>query len=115
MKRPTAHTDPSGLFGAVGTAAAAVLTLLVAFGVPLTADQSEAILGVVAVAGPLWTAWAIRRHAWAPRTVDVERTDAYSRGVDDARHDPQLAPPQVLDRRTDGEDRLPTIEKDGTT
>jgi hypothetical protein len=80
MTRPTSHTDPSGLFGAIGTAVAAVIALLVAFGVALTSEQVAAILGVTAVAGPLWTAWAIRRHASSPQTVERERLDAYGHG-----------------------------------
>lgn len=35
----------------------AIIALLVAFGVPLTLDQRTAILGVVAVAGPIVVGW----------------------------------------------------------
>lgn len=74
------HTDPSGLFGTAGTLVAAVIALLVAFGVPLTPDQTQAILGVLAAAGPAVVAWRIRRHAYAPETVDDVRTAAYRSG-----------------------------------
>lgn len=65
---PTTQSDPSGLFGAVGTTAGAVLALLVVVGI-LDGETAEAILAVVVTIGPLVTAWAIRRHAFAPESV----------------------------------------------
>ncbi len=41
---------------------AAVITALIAFGVPLTADQQQALLGLVAVASPLVAAFFSRRR-----------------------------------------------------
>lgn len=72
MTAPTMHTDPSGLVGTVAAAAGAILTLLVAFGVDLTEAQITAILAVVTTVGPAVVALAIRRHAWAPVSVDKE-------------------------------------------
>lgn len=75
MNLPTRTTDPSGLFGSIGTAVGALLALLVAFGVDLTQEQVTSILGVVAAVGPLVTAWAIRRYAWAPQSVENLRAE----------------------------------------
>lgn len=51
----------------------ALITLVVAFGIPITNSQREAILAVLGIAAsilaPLITAWWARRHVWAPRTV----------------------------------------------
>lgn len=67
---PTSYTDPSTLFGSLVTFAGAVLALVVAFGLDLSAEQVERILAALAAAGPLVTAWLIRRKAYAPATVD---------------------------------------------
>lgn len=64
------RTDPSALFGSIVTAIGAILALLVAFGVDLTETQREAILGTAVALGPLVTALLIRRHAYAPATVE---------------------------------------------
>lgn len=64
------RTDPSGLFGSIVTALGAILALVVAFGVEIDETQREAILGTAVALGPLVTALLIRRHAWAPATVD---------------------------------------------
>jgi hypothetical protein len=40
---------------------AATITVLAAFGLPLTNDQTQAILGLIAVAGPLVAALIARR------------------------------------------------------
>jgi hypothetical protein len=61
--------DPSGSYGAIGTFVAAILSLLVAFGVNLDPAQQAAILGVVAAVGPAATALLIRTKAYAPPTV----------------------------------------------
>ena len=66
---PTMRSDPSGVAGTAGAIVAAVVTLLVAFGVDLTPPQVQAILGLVAVAGPLVVAAVVRRHAWTPDSV----------------------------------------------
>lgn len=72
MDRPTMQTDPSGVVGTIGAAVGAVLALLVAFGVDLTAEQTETILGVVATVGPIVIAILIRRHAWAPASHNAQ-------------------------------------------
>lgn len=47
----------------------AVLALLVAFGVPISDDQRQAVLGVVLVVAPLVLAWWARNHVYSPATV----------------------------------------------
>jgi hypothetical protein len=74
--------DPSAQGGTVGALVAAFITLLVAFGVDLTADQTAAILGFVAVAAPLLTAALIRRRAWKPTSVALT-LDAVEQAVHD--------------------------------
>ncbi|RCK68254.1 hypothetical protein DT076_16525 [Desertihabitans brevis] len=61
------NREPLFTVGGITAAVAAVLALLVAFGVPLTDDQQKAILGVVAALGPLAVALITRRYtaAWA--------------------------------------------------
>lgn len=61
--------DPSALWGSIGAAVGATITLLVAFGIDLTPEQTEALLGFVATVGPLVTALLIRRKAWKPSSV----------------------------------------------
>ena len=72
MNLPTPNTDPGGLYGAVITLLGAVLALAVGFGAALTEQQIALILGVATAAGPLVTAFMIRRKAWAPATVQQE-------------------------------------------
>lgn len=74
-RRPTVETDPSGLFAAIGTTVGAVLALVAIF-VDLPAGLTDASLGVIATIGPLWTALAIRRHAYAPATHHAAVLDA---------------------------------------
>ncbi len=52
--------EPALSVGGVVSALAALLTLLVAFGVSLTPDQTAAVLGFAAVAGPIIAGAVIR-------------------------------------------------------
>lgn len=70
MRIPTTQSDPSGLFGAIGTTVGALLMLGVVLGI-LDGDTAEAILAVVATLGPLAVAAGIRRHAYAPTSVRI--------------------------------------------
>lgn len=69
--RPTMQTEPAAIIGAIGTAVAAVVALLVAFGLPLTADQQAAILAVVAPVGTLVVALVIRPRVYSPASADA--------------------------------------------
>ena len=59
------------LFGiaSMTAVATALIALLVAFGLPISADQQTAILGVVAVLAPLVVAVAGRSRVYSPATV----------------------------------------------
>lgn len=48
---------------------AALIALVVAFGVPLTEDQKTAILSLVTVAAPIVVAVVARRHVTPARTT----------------------------------------------
>jgi len=73
MKFPTNQSDPSGLYGAIGTTTGAFFGLLVLLGV-LEGEVADGLMAVVVTLGPLLTALGIRRFAYAPDTVeDVAR------------------------------------------
>lgn len=65
-------TEPVITAGVIGAAAAATLTVLVAFGVPLTKDQTTAVTGLIAVLAPIAVA-LIARGQVTPNTAVVER------------------------------------------
>ncbi|MFV2094812.1 hypothetical protein ACFHW1_04885 [Micromonospora sp. LOL_014] len=72
MTQPTPNPDSSEPLWSVGGITAAVtafLSLVVAFGVDLTADQQTAILGVAAVLAPLAVALVGRSRVFSPATV----------------------------------------------
>ena len=62
-------TEPLFTVGSITAAVTAVLALLVAFGLDLSGDQKQAILGVVAVAAPIIVAAVARRKVYSPATV----------------------------------------------
>lgn len=64
-----ASREPAAVIGAVGTAVASVVALVVAFGVDLTGEQQAAILGVVAGVGPLVVGLLIRPKVSAVSTT----------------------------------------------
>jgi hypothetical protein len=55
--------------GAIVAMVAAALAVATAFGLRITEDQKAAIIGLVAVAAPIFLAVWARRKAWAPATV----------------------------------------------
>ena len=54
--------EPAITIGTITAAVAAVLALLIAFGVDLTDEQTAAILGLVAAVGPIVAAILTRRR-----------------------------------------------------
>lgn len=64
-----AASEPLLTVGGVTAAGAAVLSLLVAFGLPVSADQQTALLGLVAVLAPLVVAVLARGRVYSPATV----------------------------------------------
>ncbi|MBB5829329.1 hypothetical protein ACGFI4_15830 [Micromonospora carbonacea] len=65
----SAASEPLLTVGGVTAAGAAVLSLLVAFGLPVSADQQTALLGLVAVLAPLVVAVLARGRVYSPATV----------------------------------------------
>lgn len=63
---------------------AAVIVLLIAFGVPISEVQATAILGVVAALTPIATALVIRTQVYSPATVQrlLEETEPPSSSGD---------------------------------
>jgi hypothetical protein len=52
--------EPAVTTGTITAIVTALIAVLVAFGLPLTSDQQDAILGLIAVAAPLVAAVIIR-------------------------------------------------------
>ncbi len=65
--------EPAITVGTISAAGAAILTLLVAFGLDITEEQQTAILGVVAAVGPIVTGLLIRRKV-SPVEVPGDRS-----------------------------------------
>ena len=68
------NNEPIVTVAAISAAVAAIIALLVAFGINLTADQTAAIMGVVAVAAPFIVAAIARKF-----TVSLNRVAAYEK------------------------------------
>lgn len=62
--------EPALTAGSISALAAAVIGLAVAFGAPVTAEQKEAILGLVAVVAPLAAVLLTRPHVTPTIKVD---------------------------------------------
>ena len=75
------RTEPARIVGLITAAVAAVLVLLVEFGIDITEGQQTAIQGFVAVIAPLIAGVIIREQVYAPATVEkIEeqaKADAY--------------------------------------
>jgi hypothetical protein len=67
------RNEPVLTAGVIGSIVSAILTLLFAFGVPLTPEQGQAILGLVAVVAPIAVALIGRHFAYGPETIKRER------------------------------------------
>ncbi|GHJ59119.1 hypothetical protein NOK12_16370 [Nocardioides sp. OK12] len=68
------RNEPALVSGIVA-AAAALVTLLVAFGLDLSDVQQNAILGVVAVAAPVIAALVTRSKVTPTSAINAERLD----------------------------------------
>lgn len=64
--------EPVITVGSVGAFVAAVIAVLVAFGVPLTDDQQKAILGLVSVVAPIVVAVIARRFVTPTQGSDID-------------------------------------------
>ena len=63
------RNEPILTAGVIGSVVSAAIVLLTAFGVPLTPEQSQAIIGFVAVVAPIIVALVGRHGAYGPETV----------------------------------------------
>lgn len=62
--------EPAITVGTISAAVAAILALLVAFGLDVTEEQQTAILGVVAAIGPLVAGLLIRHKVTPVKTEE---------------------------------------------
>lgn len=71
----TNTTEPTVIVGAISAVVAALMALLIAFGIDITPDQTVAVLGVVAAVGPFVAALFIRRKV----TPNINVVEAVTR------------------------------------
>lgn len=69
LNRGTLPREPLLAAGGWATAAGALITALVAFGLHISHDQQVAVLGLIATVGPIVFALVSRRGVYAPETV----------------------------------------------
>ncbi len=74
-------TEPATIVGTITAAATAIIALLVAFGLDLSDEQQQAILGVVAVAAPVIAAVVIRGKVVSPKTAQELTNSSAKTGV----------------------------------
>lgn len=86
-------TEPSVIIGIITALVAACINVAVAFGLNLTDDQQQAILGFTAVAAPLIAAVIIRFNVYAPATVEKISDQQYAAGVPPTEPQPDIPPP----------------------
>jgi hypothetical protein len=65
----TQRSEPAVITGIITAFVTAAIGLLVAFGLDITEDQTNAILGMTAVLAPIIAALVIRSQVFAPDTV----------------------------------------------
>ncbi len=66
---PGASPEPVLSTASIVTVATAILAAVVAFGLPVDADQQAKLLGAIAVLAPVILGLIARARAWAPQTV----------------------------------------------
>lgn len=87
------QTEPSTIIGTITGLAAAVVAALIAFGVDLSQDQQNALLGLVAVVAPIVAGVLIRSKVFAPATVEKLTTKAYQAGTPPTQPKPEVPSP----------------------
>ncbi len=105
------NEQPAAIVGTITAAVAAVIALVVAFGIDLTPDQQAAILSVAAVAAPLIAALFIRLRVWSPASHEaviqrVRRVEATARNITSDAPSSGVDPIQSW---PDGYDRRPPL------
>ncbi len=74
--------EPAVLVGSLTSLLSAAMGLVVAFGLPLTAAQQTAILGLMAVYGPIVVGRIVRSKVYSPATVRKLVAKALSGGAE---------------------------------
>ncbi|MDQ3540044.1 MAG: hypothetical protein M3440_05095 [Chloroflexota bacterium] len=87
------NTEPARLIASITGGVAALIALLVAFGVDLTEDQKTAILGIVAIAAPIIAGLFIRQNVYSTNSVKTISADQYNAGVPPTEPQPDIPPP----------------------
>ncbi len=76
--KPDAPTEPVLETASIVTVATAILSLIAAFGLPISDDLQAAILGAIAVVAPVVLGLIARNRAWSPRSAGaLARAEAY--------------------------------------
>jgi hypothetical protein len=64
------NDEPSRIVGSIAAGVSALLVLLASFGLAVTDVQEKAILAFIAIVGPVVVGFLIRRHVFAPSSVE---------------------------------------------
>lgn len=64
------NREPAAIIGTITGLVAAVIALVVAFGLDLTPEQQTAIVGATAVLAPVIATLITRGHVYSPATTD---------------------------------------------
>lgn len=75
-----ASHEPAALVGTITAFVAALISLLVAFGLDLTPEQRDALLGLTAVLAPIIAAIVIRSKVWSPASTQAVADQAAQSG-----------------------------------
>lgn len=78
------NQEPVAIIGTITALVAALIVVASAFGLPLTDAQTQSLLGVTAVVGPLVAALVTRGQVYSPATHDRTEDEAWKEGYDEA-------------------------------
>lgn len=77
-------TEPAITIGTITALVAALIVVATAFGLPLSDPQTQSLLGLTAVVGPLVAALLTRGRVYSPATHDRTEDEAWREGYDEA-------------------------------
>lgn len=87
------QNEPAQIIAYITAAATAMISLLVAYGVDISEDQKQAILGAVAILAPIVAGLVIRSRVYAPATVAKIADRQYAAGVPPTDPQPDVPKP----------------------
>jgi len=88
--------EPLTIIGSIGAAIGAFIVLMQSFGIPITAEQLDAIQNFVMVAGPLVLMLIGRQFVWSPASAEKIKNEAYEAGLPPTEPNPEMpAPPDA--------------------